>query len=131
MKRHHPDEEVFTDFCGRERMFTYEVYTTSLGSTVTAKEKGSGQYEFSAFTPSDPRLVLGELRRKIRQRLATRYLHEDQGRIDFTHDRAVAQVTAGGVVIDGKFIPFDDFCRMLQAYEGSLLDLTIRDACSE
>ncbi|KAF3983031.1 MAG: hypothetical protein HFP81_02430 [Methylococcales symbiont of Hymedesmia sp. n. MRB-2018] len=122
-----PKEDEFIDYEGKKRHFTYQVNKTAIGCTVYATEKVENGYEFSGYSPTDPFDILGELRSKIKKRLSTKYLQEQNGEFSFSHDQAIGHISSGGVVIDGKFIPFDDLSNMMQTYEGFTFNLKITE----
>jgi hypothetical protein len=124
-----PRSETFTDCCGRNRQFTIELRTTPGGHFLTAKEAGKppGGYEFGAYAEADPYIALGRLRDKIRKGLSTRYLIIQNGRRLPSHNVLKGHVGYGGFVIDGEFVPFDEFVAMVQAFEGHQFSLQLAD----
>jgi hypothetical protein len=124
-----PRIEVATDCCGTVRRFSVDVHTTDGGYFLRAVEEGVGQggYEFAAHSEVSPYLALGQLRRRIRQGLATRYLTVEDGDRRLGHDAAVGTIGFGGVVIDGREVSFEEFASMLQVYEGWRFSLKIVD----
>ena len=126
-----PTEDRFLDFEGKERVFEYLILEVGSAYSVKAIEKNDDGYRFSAFSESSPFAALGQLRQKIRKRLSTRYLHEEDGHLHLYHDEAKGHIGYEGVVIDGKFVPFEQFISMIQTYEGFLFELTIRDLSDE
>ena len=74
---------------------------------------------------------MGELRQKIRKRLSTRYLQGQKENLSFSHDEAKGTISFGGVVIDGKFITFEQFNAMIQTYEGFHFELKIKGLAEE
>ena len=131
MKPEFPKEDSFLDFEGKERVFDYLVHDVRVGYSVRAKERKEDGYEFASFSESSPFNALGELRQKIRKRLSTRYLQKGQGHLLLYHDEAKGHISTGGVVIDGKFISFQQLTSMLQVYEGFLFYLKIQDMSEE
>ena len=126
-----PKDDRFLDFEGNERIFDYLVNDVGDGFSVMAVERKEDGFEFQAISVSTPFPALGKLRQKIRKRLSTRYLQAEDGHLHLYHDEAVGQVSSGGVVIDGRFISFDEFSSMIQTYEGFLFELRIRDLSEE
>jgi len=124
-----PRLETFTDCCGRNRQFTIELRTTPGGHFLTAKEadKPQGGYEFGAYAEADPYIALGRLRDKIRKGLSTRYLIVEYGRRLPSHNLLKGHVGYGGVIVDGEFVPFEEFVAMLQTYEGHQFSLQLAD----
>jgi hypothetical protein len=124
-----PRSETFTDCCGRNRQFTIELRTTPGGHFLTAKEAGKppGGYEFGAYAEADPYIALGRLRDKIRKGLSTRYLIIQNGRRLPSHNVLKGRVGYGGFVIDGEFVPFDEFVAMVQTFEGHQFSLQLAD----
>lgn len=130
-----PNVESFTDCTGQRREFIIELLEQPNGYFLRANEKERSEHEpgyhFAAYSPADPYYALGILRDKIRRGLATRYLVEAGGRRSPGHDRLQGHITYGGVVVDGKLVPFDEFCSMLDTYEGFQFSLTIVDPFDE
>jgi hypothetical protein len=126
-----PVEDTFLDFSGSERHFEYRVYKTSVGYSINAREKTGGGYEFESFSATNPFDVLGELRGKIKKRLSTRYLHHADDHLQLSHDEAKGHISSGGVMIDGRFVSFDQLAEIMQAYEGFMFHLRICDLSNE
>ena len=128
-----PRTEEFTDFAGRTRTFTVELYPVPSGFGVCASEdvEGDDGYVFRAFSPADPFHALGELRARIRKLLSVRHLIERKGRLSLTHDRLRGRVSCGGVVVDGIFLTFNQLAELIQTYEGFQFDLTILDSSDD
>ena len=130
-----PKEDKFLDFAGKERRFEYLVTEIPMGFVVRAVETKENGYEFQAFSATSPFHVLGELRHKIRKRLSTRYLQKEKGLegsyLHLYHEEAKGHITYGGVVIDGMFIPFDELNRMIQTYEGWMIEIKISELSDE
>ena len=126
-----PKVDTFLDFEGKERIFEYSVIESPIGFRIRALEKKEDGYEFQAFSAISPFHVLGELRHKIRKRLSTRYLQKENDELHLYHDEAKGHIGFGGVVIDGLFVPFDEFNRMIQTYEGFLIEIKISELSDE
>src|SRR3990172_48965 len=126
-----PRSETFTDCCGRNRQFTIELRTTPGGHFLTAKEadKPQGGYEFGAYAEADPYIARGGLRDKMRKGLSSRYLIVEYGRRLPSHNVLKGHVGYGGVIVDGEFVPFEEFVAMLQTYEGHQFLLHLADPC--
>lgn len=126
-----PTVESFPDFTSKLREFVIELRAQPRGYFLRATEKqrsgSEGGYSFAAHSPTDPFFALGQLRGKIRQGLATRYLNTELHGLSLSHDRLKGHISYGGVVVDGEFIPFDEFCTLLETYEGFQFSLTIAD----
>lgn len=124
-----PASETFVDCCGKRREFALEVLETDSGYFVRAMEQASGNdgYAFAAHSESDPYLALGRLRGKIHKGLATRYLTECDHLPRLGHDVAVGHISNGGVVLDGRYLSFDEFATILSGYEGWQFKLEIVD----
>lgn len=131
MSNKFPKEEKFLDFEGKERVFDYLIYELTAGYSIRAKERKENGYEFQAISELNLFNALGELRQKIRKRLSNRYLQEEHGHLHLYHSEAKGHISSGGVVIDGKFISFDQFSLILQTYEGFLFELKIQDLSEE
>ena len=121
--------ETFTDCYGRSRQFTIALRTTPGGYFLTGKEadKPQGGYEFGAYAEADPYIALGRLRDKIRKGLSTRYLIVENGRRLPSHNVLKGHVGYGGFVVDGEFVPFEEFVTMLQTFEGHQFSLQLAD----
>jgi hypothetical protein len=135
MKDNFPVDEIFTDYAGKKRKFVFSYrHLEELGMySVYAEElintDGEG-YKFSSSKSNIPH-ALGDLRQKIRRRLSTRYLSGIFDQPSFSFDEVIGQIGNGGVVIDGKFLSFEQFCEVLQTYEGFLFELKIKDLSNE
>lgn len=125
-----PASETFVDCCGKRREFALELLETGSGYFVRATEQVSGNdgYAFAAHSETDPYLALGRLRGKIQKGLATRYLTEGDDQLRLGHDVAVGHVSYGGVVLDGRYLSFDEFATILSGYEGWQFKFEIVDA---
>lgn len=125
-----PASETFVDCRGERREFALEVLETGNGYFIRATEQvpGNDGYAFAAHSETDPYLALGRLRRKIHKRLATRYLTEGDDQPRLGHDVAVGHISYGGVVLDGRYLRFDEFVTILSSYEGWQFKLEIVDA---
>ena len=103
---------------------------TGSGYFVRATEQVSGNdgYAFAAHSETDPYLALGRLRGKIHAGLATRYLTDGDDQPRLGHDVAVGHISYGGVVLDGRYLSFDELATILSGYEGWQFKLEIIDA---
>lgn len=126
-----PTHDKFLDYQGRERTFEYTVVDVNIGYSVRARERKADGCEFAEFAIGSPFNALGPLRDKIRKRLSTRYLQVEEDLLQFSHDEVVGNISVGGVVIDDRFIPFEQLASMIQTYEGFLFELTIKDLADE
>ena len=122
-----PDTESFRDCCGNLRTFDLDLNVTEGGYFLRATEqsRGDGGYRVAAHSETSPYLALGALRAKIRKYLSVRYLTEEYGRKALSHGTALGFISYGGLIIDGDFIPFEEFVDILQTYEGWELSLNI------
>lgn len=125
-----PVSETVVDCCGRRRVFALELLETGSGYFVRATEKVSGNdgYAFAAHSETDPYLALGRLRGKIHEGLATRYLAEGDHQPRLGHHAAAGHISHGGVVVDGRYLTFDELAAILSGYEGWQFKLEIVDA---
>lgn len=130
-----PMTESFWDFTGKQREFVIQLHAQPRGYFLMATEKRESSlvdgYQFAAHSPTDPYFALGVLRGRIRRGLATRYLVSRNGEVSFSHDTVQGHIGYSGVVIDGVFIPFDQFAYLLQTYEGFQFSLRIADPYDE
>ena len=122
-----PFEEKFLDYEGNKRTFKFTIHDVFVGKCITAKDLNS-LYEFSLCTTDEnPAWTVGDLRYKIKKQLSIRYLHNSNDTYDFSHDEAKGRISSGGVIIDGKFISFDEISSMLEVYEGFSFELKIKE----
>jgi hypothetical protein len=126
-----PKKEHFLDFEGKKREFKYLIHENDMGFMVMAKETKEIGYAFHAFSETNPFNALGELRQKIKKRLSTRYLQKEKQGYSLYHDEAKGQIGYGGVIIDGAFIPFEQFNEMIQIYEGFYIEIKIKSLTDE
>jgi hypothetical protein len=135
LEGHFPIIESFPDFSGKLREFVIDLRAHPGGYFLRATEKrrsgSEGGYSFAAYSPTDPSFALGQLRDKIRQGLATRYLYTKQHGRSLSHDRLQGHIGSGGVVVDGEFIAFDELWILLETYEGFQFSLKIADPYDE
>ena len=84
-------------------------------------------YEFSAWSSSLGE-ALGKLRAKIRAGLARRHLaeHPERG-LQMLTDALAGQVASGGIIIDGRHVPFAWLVAELQALEGAWIEIRTSD----
>ena len=126
-----PRVESFPDFTGKQREFVIELQDNPRGYFLRATEKqrpGNQEgFSFGAYSPTDPFMALGNLRSKIRQGLATRYLTEGGYGRTLSHDKLKGTIGYGGVVVDGEFIPFQELVALIDMHEGFQFSLTIAD----
>lgn len=126
-----PQKEHFLDFAGKKREFEYFVHHNDSGFMVWAKETKDRGYEFHAFSEVNPVNALGEIRQKIKKRLSTRYLQKEQGKYYLYHNEAKGQISSGGIIVDGVFIPFEQLNEMIQIYEGFHIEIKIKSLYDE
>ena len=130
-----PSKESFQDFTGKQREFLIDLHTQERGYFLRANEMHpsdkDGGYSFAAYSPTDPFFALGLLRNKIQKGLATRYLFVDQDERIPGHDRLKGHIGAGGVIVDGEFVPYDELCSILEIYVGFQFSLKIVDPFDE
>ncbi|MDX1401298.1 MAG: hypothetical protein R3245_05195 [Kiloniellales bacterium] len=130
-----PIVESFPDFSGKQREFVVELEAQPRGYFLRATERrrsGNDEgYSFAAYSPTDPFFALGHLRGKIREGLATRYLTVDGHERTLSHDKLKGNISYGGVVVDGEFIPFNELWILLETYVGFQFSLTIADPFDE
>jgi len=130
-----PFQKTFTDCAGVTHEFLIScnfvkevgMFTVSADEILDNKKPG---YSFGSFKTNIPH-ALADLFHKITKRLATKYLSDSPIQPHLTFDEAVGQIGYGGVIIDGDFLTFEQFCRVLQQYEGFLFELKIKDLSEE
>ena len=138
LARRLPIEESHTSASGQEITFRIDMDESPTGYRATAQETDRSRgrrmgYRLSVFSPINPYLALGELRRLIRTRLATRYVERSDGFVGLTHDCLVGVIDYaeeyGGIVlqVDGDKMTMGDLRQVLSAYEGREISIHIRD----
>ncbi len=131
-KERYPFEEDFVDHSGARRRF--RISNRELpdgGNVLTARELREPEgYQFEHYSSS--RLPdIGELRSKIRRKLATRYLYiSADGNVQLTHDVIEGHISCRGIVVDGQFLAYDKLMRMLDQHEGFGIRIEITDAAT-
>ncbi len=123
--RNNPIE--FTDFSGKVRTFEVSGYLT-VCYVIVAKEleRGIDGYEYSATSYSSPHEAFTKVMDKVRTALTTRNLDPNDFPSLLNH-RCAGRVTAGGIVVDGEFVPWESFTDLLQTYEGWEFSLKLGD----
>lgn len=124
-----PASETFVDYCGKPHEFALDLLVTPSGYFVRATERvstGEG-YAFAAHSETGPYLALGRLRGKIQKGLATRYLAVGEPEPRLGHDVAVGHIAYGGVVVDGRYLTFDELAGILSTHEGWQFKLQVAD----
>ena len=127
-----PHKETIPDVSGLNRNFVLSLEEAPLGgyivrATELATENG---YEFESYSETSPFNALASVREKLNKGLATKYLLIEEDRISLRFDEFQGRISSGGIVIDGKLIPYSEFCKILQVYEGFTLDASISDLSS-
>lgn len=56
---------------------------------------------------------------------------EEAGTLSLTHDRLRGRIDSEGVVVDGRFLCFDQLAELMQSYEGFQFDLRFIDPSEE
>ncbi len=120
-----PFAEEFMDCSGHTRQFEISLYKMSGGDfRIEAKERSPEEgYRFEVYSPvySDPAIgsALGNLRNRIRERLATRYLRADKAHSkELTHNELRGRISYNGIIVDGSLLTFDDLKTILTTREG-------------
>ena len=125
-----PFEETFQDCAGRILRFEIRRGPQTDGVAVTAHQLDPEHwpgYKFSSWsaTLGD---ALGRLRAKIRAGISRRYLGEHQQLgLSLLTNRLAGEIGSGGVIVDGRHIPFDRLIDLLQIHEGGSIYLHITD----
>ncbi|WP_153038313.1 DUF7686 domain-containing protein [Balneola sp. EhC07] len=131
-----PLKEIVIDYSDQKRNFTINLYESPIGGhLLIAKEDkiehDNGGYQFEAYHESNVGLALGDLRRKIKKHLSVRFLEKIAGKNYPRNDELVGLITSGGIVVDGIYIEFEKFSKMLDSYEGFQFKLIIKDRLQE
>lgn len=136
LKKEFPITEGYRNAAGKTIEFSINVEDLSSGCTATAIEtdKSKGKrigYHFHVWSNTINE-ALSKIRGKIRKNLSTKYLDENDGRIELTHDELVGRITssnAGDIVleVDGKRIDAEKFWQILSAYEGFEISIAIKE----
>ncbi len=83
-------------------------------------------YELSASSPCQSDAIT-ILKKKIQRALSTRYLSfNDATELDMTHDRLIGLMEDDGILIDDRFVNWEQFISLIRA-PGSQIDLIISD----
>ncbi len=124
-----PRRESFMDCQGGIREFVIDFVRSDDDRFLQAVEvtDDEGRYEFTAMSESDPYIALGKLRQTIRRELSTRYLQGGADRLELAHDKIKGRIAYDGIAVDGRFVSFDEFLKLLQTYEGFHFALQIID----
>ena len=133
-----PIEESYKAAAGRTITFKITAGETPTGFLVQAKETKKSRknrlgYTFTKFSPVSPCLALGEIRDKIRERLATKYVDYTEQLPELTHDKLVGMIDFSTddeevvLQVDGNKITMEDLQRILSAYEGFELSIEIKE----
>jgi hypothetical protein len=129
-----PVSEAFVDCSGAERVFSIECHEVPTGWAVIATEMTDNDfgYRFEGLCPSNPYVALGQVRAKIREGLATRYLSagpEPTPSHDVLRGQIDWDLTAESpvLVVDGRPLRMVDLERILSSHEGWRLELRIVD----
>ena len=128
-----PHTETYIDASGTNREFVLTLREVGDGGgyVVTAIEPDvENGYEFEAYSETNPFNALTIVRSKIQRGIATKYLSLEKERTVLRFDEFQGRIGFGGVVIDGKFIPFVELCELLQVYEGFSINVSITDPAS-
>lgn len=127
-----PRTERFIDFANRIRTFHMRLVDSGMGYLVMAVEESDDDdaYEFQEFSVS-----LGEavavLRKRISKVLSVQNLSEVEGCLSLAHDRTHGRIVQGGVLIDRRFLTYEQFGELLEACEGFQFDLKVVETSDE
>ena len=116
-----PEVHKFIDCAGCERVFRISVYGnegSGYGFRAIEVVDADEGYEFSAFSGAGPIEAFTEVVDKIRTALARRFLNPKSSKPELLTDEAQGHVSYGGVVIDGRFVSWDELAEMIQEHEG-------------
>jgi hypothetical protein len=132
-----PMTETYPSALGRDVEFyiTAKDLTTGFLIEATETEKSRGKrfgFTLSCFSRVDPYEALGNLRRKIRKRLATRYLATHEAASAWlSHDELVGiidyDIDSDEIIIqvDGEALTMDQLATILKGHEGFEVRLQI------
>ena len=133
-----PLEESYKAADGRTITFKITVGETPAGFLVEAEETKKSKkkrlgYSFTKFSPISPYLALGEIRDKIRERLATKYIDYTDQLPELTHDKLAGRIDYSTddeelvLQVDGNKITMADLQQILSAYEGFEITIEIKE----
>ena len=124
-----PYYEEFTDCSGIKRKFLISFkdlgdtkYFRAREETDTETEDG---YEFGSINNSIPH-GLGELNQNIKKGLSTKYLSQNSEKPSLEFFQAKGELSCDGVVIDGRFITYEEFSQILSTHSGFDFELKIK-----
>jgi len=123
------------DHAGRKRTFEITFLELELGYRLQAQEVGKEGlgYEFVAFSETNPYNALGDLRGKMRSRMATRHLTGEPGAYRMLHDVLQGRLAWDGgkeevvMVVDGEVLDLENLARILQTHEGWNIEIRITE----
>ncbi len=133
-----PMEESYKAADGRTITFELTAGETPAGFFVQAEETNKSKknrlgYTFTKFNPVNPYIALGEIRDKIRERLATKYIDYTEQAPELTHDKLVGMIDHSTedeevvLQVDGDKITMADLQRILSAHEGFEITIEIKE----
>ncbi len=123
---------------GREIQFLITADESPTGFVIQAEETKASRgnrfgFTFRTFSPVSPYLALGDVRDKIRRRLATKYMERKGERPGLTHDELVGVIDYSQeedeivLQVDGEKITMDELRQIFSTYEGFEIALTIHE----
>jgi len=133
-----PIEEAYKAADGRTITFKITAGETPAGFFVQAEETKKSKknrlgYTFTKFNPVNPYIALGEIRDKIRERLATKYIDFIEKLPELTHDKLVGMIDYSTedeevvLQVDGDKITMEDLQRIFSAHEGFEITIEIKE----
>lgn len=136
---------ALTDGTGKTHQFHFRARLFGTGVALDAfellQDYPSGyQFRVTGDPEEDPFALLGRLIEKMRRALSIQYIKEGEFGLQIAHLETVRGLIhwddAGDgrapiLVVDGREITWEEFGRMLMAFEGSQFKLEIRDLSDE
>lgn len=116
-----PETKDFVDCAGNTRVFNFIWIGTDEdgyhfhATEVTDSLEG---YFFEGYSDTNPINAFSETVMKVRKAMSQKFLDPTSEKPSLLHLEAEGRVSSGGVVIDGRFVSFEDLSELIQTHEG-------------